>query len=137
MFESTAGEVAFLLARVLFGGTLAFMGLNHFLNVEEMAGYAEFKGLPAPRASVLGSGGLLVFGGLSLVAGVLPAVGAGALALFLLVAAVTMHDFWRQDGEDAQSELTHFLKNVFGAGAALAFLAVADATWPYAVNLGL
>lgn len=137
MFETTAGEVAFLLARVLFGGTLAFMGLNHFLNAEEMAGYAEYKGLPAPRASVLFSGGLLVFGGLSIVVGVVPAVGAGALALFLIVAAVTMHDFWRQEGEDAQTELTHFLKNVFGAGAALAFLAVAAATWPYAANIGL
>lgn len=137
MFESAGADVAFLLARLLFGGVLAFMGVNHFLNVGEMTGYAEFKGLPAPRASVLFSGGLLVFGGFSVVAGVLPAIGAAALAIFLVASAVTMHDFWNLEGEDAQNEMTAFLKNLFGAGGALVFLALAGATWPYAVNLGL
>jgi uncharacterized membrane protein YphA (DoxX/SURF4 family) len=137
MFETAGADIVFLLARVLFGGILAFMGLNHFLNAEDMTGYAQFKGLPAPKASVLLSGGLLVFGGLSIITGILPAIGAGAVALFLVVSAITMHDFWNQEGEDAQNEMTSFLKNVYGAGAALAFLAVAGAAWPYAVNIGL
>ena len=137
MFASPTAEVAFLLARVLFGGTLAFMGLNHFLDLEGMAGYAEYKGLPAPKLSVAASGAVLVLGGLALIAGVFPALGAAGIAAFLLVAAVTMHDFWRAEGEEAQNEMTAFLKNVYGAGAALAFLAVASTTWPYALNLGL
>lgn len=137
MFETTGPGVVFLLARVVFGGVLAFTGLNHFMDVEEMAGYAEFKGLPAPTLSVLGSGGLLVFGGLSLITGVVPAIGAGALALFLFVSAVMMHDFWRMEGEEAQNEMTSFLKNLFGVGGALAFLALASTQWPYALNLGL
>jgi uncharacterized membrane protein YphA (DoxX/SURF4 family) len=136
-FETAGAEVAFLLARLLFGGVLAFMGLNHFMNVDEMTGYAEFKGIPAPKLSVLGSGGLLVFGGLSVVAGVVPTLGAGALALFLVVSAVTMHDFWNAEGEDVQDEMTAFLKNLFGAGGALAFLALAGAAWPYALNIGV
>lgn len=137
MFESAGADIVFLLARVLFGATLAFTGVNHFLDTDGMAEYAEFKGLPFPRASVLLSGGLLVFGGLSVVAGVVPAIGAGGLALFLLASAVTMHDFWNMDGEEAQNEMNGFLKNVFGAGGALAFLAVAGSTWPYALNIGL
>ena len=137
MFESAGADVAFLLARLLFGGVMVFLGVNHFLNLKSMAGYAEYKGLPMPTLSVLGSGGLLVFGGLSLIAGVAPAVGAGGLAVFLLVSAVMMHDFWNADGEDAQSELNSFLKNVYGAGAALLFLAVSHVTWPYALNLGV
>lgn len=137
MFETAGAEIVFLLARVLFGGVLAFMGLNHFMNAEQMTGYAEFKGLPAPTLSVLGSGGLLVFGGLSIVTGAVPAIGAGALALFLLVSAVTMHDFWSMEGEEAQSEMTSFLKNVFGAAGALAFLAISGVGWPYAINVGL
>ena len=131
-----AGEL-FLLARLLFGGVLAFTGLNHFLDTDSMAGYAEFKGLPAPRASVLLSGGLLIFGGLSLVTGVLPTVGAGGLAVFLLLSGITMHDFWAVDGEDKQTEMTQFLKNVYGSGAALAFLVAASVPWPYALNIGL
>jgi len=130
-----AGEL-FLLARLLFGGVLAFTGLNHFTDTDSMAGYAEFKGLPAPRASVLLSGGLLIFGGLSLVAGVYPTIGAGALAVFLLASGVTIDDFWAVD-EDVQTEMTQFLKNVYGTGAAIAFLVAASVPWPYALNIGL
>jgi uncharacterized membrane protein YphA (DoxX/SURF4 family) len=132
-----AGEL-FLLGRLLFGGVLAFMGINHFMNTDDMTGYAEFKGLPAPRLSVVGSGVLLVLGGLGIVAGAFPVLAAGALATFLVVSAVTMHDFWAQDDpEDQQNELTNFLKNVYGAGAALGFLALGGLQWPYALGIGL
>jgi uncharacterized membrane protein YphA (DoxX/SURF4 family) len=137
LFESAGAGAVFLLARLLFGGVLAFTGLNHFMNTDEMTQYADFKGLPAPRASVLASGGTLVFGGLSIVLGAFPAIGAGAIALFLLVAAVTMHDFWTLEGEEAQTEMTQFLKNIYGVGAALGFLVAANVSWPYAVGLGL
>jgi len=138
LFEAAGAAELFLIARVLFGGVMAFTGLNHFLDTDAMAGYAEFKGLPAPRASVLLSGGLLIFGGFSLIAGVYAVVGAGALAVFLLVSGITMHDFWAvDDEEEAQSEMTSFLKNVYGAGAAVAFLVVAAVPWPYALNIGL
>lgn len=132
-----AGEL-FLLGRILFGATLAFMGLNHFMDVDTMAGYAEFKGLPAPRFSVVASGLLLVLGGLGVVVGAFPVIAAGGLAVFLLVSAVTMHDFWSvDDPEEKQSEMTSFLKNVYGAGAAVALLAVGGTAWPYALGLGL
>jgi len=48
-----------------------------------------------------------------------------------------MHDFWAVDEEEAQTEMTQFLKNVYGAGAAVAFLIVATVPWPYALNIGL
>ena len=132
-----AGEL-FLIGRILFGATLAFMGLNHFMDLDTMAGYAEFKGLPAPRFSVVASGALLVLGGLGVVVGAFPVVAAGGLAVFLLVSAVTMHDFWSiEDPEDKQSEMTGFLKNVYGAGAALALLAVGGTAWPYGLGIGL
>ena len=132
-----AGEL-FLLGRILFGATLAFMGLNHFMDLETMAGYAEFKGLPAPQFSVIASGAVLVLGGLGVAAGAFPVVSAGALVVFLLVSAVTMHDFWSMDDpEEKQNEMTSFLKNVYGAGAALALLAAGGAAWPYAVGGGL
>lgn len=132
-----AGEL-FLLGRLLFGGVLAFMGLNHFMNVDAMAGYAEFKGLPAPRFSTVASGALLVLGGVGVAVGAFPVLSAGALAAFLLVSAVTMHDFWSvDDPEEQQNEMTGFLKNIYGAGAALALLAVGGSAWPYALGIGL
>jgi uncharacterized membrane protein YphA (DoxX/SURF4 family) len=114
------------------------MGLNHFLDAESTTGYAEAKGLPAPRLAVFGSGGALLFGGLSVAAGVYPAIGAGALATFLLLATPTMHDFWNfDDPEQVQAEMTNFLKNVALLGTALGFLALAAVEWPYAAGIGL
>jgi len=135
---TAAGDAVLLAARVLVGGVLAFMGLNHFVDTESMAGYAEAKGLPAPTLAVLGSGGMLLFGGLSVALGVYPALGAGALATFLLVATPTMHDFWSfDDPEQVQAEMTNFLKNVALLGASLGFLALSEVEWAYSVGLGL
>ena len=132
---SAAGEVAFLVGRVLFGVVLAFTGLNHFLDADAMTGYAESKGVPAARLSVLVSGGMLVVGGLLVAAGLFPLVGAGALATFLLVATPKMHDFWNvDDPQQKQSEMTDFLKNVALLGTALALLALAGEPWPYALS---
>jgi putative oxidoreductase len=137
-FDAAAAGELFLLARLLFGGVLAFMGLNHFMDVDGMAGYAEMKGLPAPKLSVVASGVILVLGGLAVITGAFVVVGAGALAAFLLASAVLMHDFWTvEDPQEQQTEMTQFLKNVTMAGAALGFLALASVPWPYAADLGL
>jgi putative oxidoreductase len=138
LFSSPGSEEVFLLARLLFGGVLAFMGLNHFMDIEGMAGYAEMKGLPAPRLSVVASGVMLVLGGLAVITGAFVVLGAGAIAVFLLGSAVVMHDFWTvEDDQQQQTEMTQFLKNTVMAGAALAFLALASTPWPYALDMGV
>ena len=130
-------DLVLLAGRALFGGVLAFMGLNHFMQVEGMAGYAESKGIPAPRASVIVSGLLLVAGGLGIVVGAFPLLAAAALALFFVVATPTMHDFWRAEEEKQQEEMTQFLKNAALLGAALVFIALSADTWDYALGVGL
>lgn len=137
VFDTAGAGVALLLGRVLFGAILAFTGLNHFLNVDQMVPYAEFKGIPLPEIAVPFTGGMLLFGGLAVALGVYPVLGAGALALFLLVATPTMHDFWAVAEEDQQDELTSFLKNVGLLGGALVFLTLGSADWPYAAGVGL
>ncbi|MUV48448.1 DoxX family protein [Haloarcula sp. CBA1122] len=136
-FESAGAGELFLLGRILFGGVLAFMGLNHFQSAEQMAPYAEAKGLPAPVASVYGSGGLLLVSGVLVVIGAYPVIAAGALATFLVASAVTMHDFWAVPDDQVQDEMTQFLKNVALAGGALSLLAVAGTSWPYSVGMSL
>lgn len=135
--ETASGAVAFLAARVLFGAVLAFMGLSHFLQTDAMTGYAQAKGLPAPRLGVLGSGGLLVGGGLAIVVGVFPTLAAGALALFLGVSALLFHDFWAVPDDRKQDEMTAFLKNVGLLGGALLFFALGSSAWPYALGVGV
>jgi uncharacterized membrane protein YphA (DoxX/SURF4 family) len=129
--------VVLLVGRLLFGGVIAFTGLNHFLQTEEMTGYAEYKGLPAPKAGVLLSGLLLVLGGLGIVVGVLPVALAALIAGFLVVSALVFHDFWSAPEEDQQTEMTQFLKNIALAGGALVVAAVGPQSWAYSIGVGL
>jgi uncharacterized membrane protein YphA (DoxX/SURF4 family) len=129
--------IVLLVGRILFGGVLAFMGLNHFMQTDGMVGYAQHKGLPAPKLSVLGSGAILVLGGLSVALGVFPVLGAAAVAAFLLVSAVLMHDFWAVPEDQQQDEMTQFLKNAAMAGGALVVAVLAGETWAFSVGLGL
>jgi putative oxidoreductase len=135
--ETTAGGLAFLVGRLVFGVVLGFMGLSHFTGLDGMSGYADAKGVPAPRLAVVVSGLMLIAGGLAIALGVYPLLGAAAIALFFLVVTPVMHDFWTvDDPEQRQSEMTDFLKNATLFGAALVFAALSDTAWPYALNIG-
>ncbi|WP_425490704.1 DoxX family protein [Haloprofundus salilacus] len=133
-FDGAAAGLAFLLGRVLFGAVLAFNGLNHFLNGDQMVGYAQAKGVPAPGLAVPFTGGMLLFGGIGIAVGLLPTLAAGALVVFLLVTTPLMHDFWAAPEGQQQNEMINFLKNVAMLGGALVFLALgAVGSWPYAL----
>jgi uncharacterized membrane protein YphA (DoxX/SURF4 family) len=135
--ETGAGAIALLVGRVLFGGFLAFAGLNHFLNAGEMTGYAESKGVPLAGIGVVSTGTMLVLGGLGLLAGVYPVVSAGMVATFFVGVTPLMHDFWAVPDDQQEEELTNFLKNAELFGAALVFLAIGDQAWGFALNVGL
>ncbi|MDY6765161.1 MAG: DoxX family protein [Halobacteria archaeon] len=118
--ETLVGGFAFLLGRI-----------------EEMTGYAAHKGVPAPGVAVVVSGAILVAGGIGIIVGAFPVLSAGAIAVFLTVSALTMHDFWNSgDPEEQQSEMTQFLKNAALTGGALILLAIGGANWPFAVGPG-
>ncbi|MFP4590993.1 MAG: DoxX family protein [Halobacteriales archaeon] len=138
VLETTFDGAALLVGRALIGLVIGFMGLNHFTAIDQMAGYAATKGVPAPRLAVVGSGLLLVLGGLTIVLGVYPLVGAVALIAFFVGVTPVMHDFWTvDDPEQRQNEMINFLKNGALLGASLVILAIAGASWPYALDLGL
>lgn len=137
MFDASLYGIILLLARILFGGLLAFMGAKHFTNVSAMAEYVNAQGLAAARLSVLLSGSLLVLGGLGIVLGVYPVIAAGLVAMFFLIVTPVMHDFWTASDAQRQRELTHFLKNVELFAASLVFLIIGSEPWPYALNLRL
>jgi uncharacterized membrane protein YphA (DoxX/SURF4 family) len=136
MVASGLEGVTLLVGRVLFGGVIAFMGLNHFMQTEQMTGYAEYKGLPAPKLSVLASGAVLVAGGFGILVGAFPIASALAVAAFPAISAVAMHDFWAVP-EDQQDEMTQFLKNVALAGGAVVVAAIGADAWAFDLGLRL
>ncbi len=55
-----------------------------------------------------------------MILGIRTTVAAGMLAVFLVVATLTMHRFWAaEDPAERASEQAHFLKNVALIGGAL------------------
>jgi uncharacterized membrane protein YphA (DoxX/SURF4 family) len=118
--EMSAVEQAALIAgRVIFGGYFVYNGINHFVNREMLTGYAQAKGVAWPDAAVLGSGALMLVGGLSLLTGVKPKVGASLVTAFLAGVTPQMHDYWNVTDESRRmNEIVNFTKNVALVGGA-------------------
>ncbi|HZZ47314.1 MAG TPA: DoxX family protein [Pseudonocardia sp.] len=109
-----------LVGRVLF--SLLFVGaaFGHFKDRVAMTEYAKSKKLPMAQVAVLGSGVVVLLGGLSVMLGVWPDLGSLVLCAFLVVSAVLFHNFWAQsDAATKQIDQVMFMKNIALAGAAL------------------
>jgi uncharacterized membrane protein YphA (DoxX/SURF4 family) len=100
-------------------------GINHFTKLEAMTGYAKYKKLPAAKLGVLISGLMLVIGGISIILGYYADLGALLLAIFLVLAAIIFHNFWKEtDATAKQNEMLGFMKDMALAGAALILFAL-------------
>jgi len=114
-----------LIGRILFGGFFLMSGINHFTKLETMTGYAKYKKLPAAKLGVLISGLMLVIGGIYIVLGYYADLGALLLAIFLVLAAVIFHNFWKEtDATTKQNEMLAFMKDIALAGGALVIFAM-------------
>jgi len=127
-------EYLFLAGRVLYGGFFLLAGIDHFRRVEMMAPYAASKGIPAPRLGVLGSGSLLLLGGLSILLGIRPTWGVLFLTVFLVPTSFLMHNYWAAtDPSVRQSDQTNFKKNIALLGAAWMLLLIPQ-PWPWSLT---
>jgi putative oxidoreductase len=127
-------ELLLLIGRIIFGGFFIISGINHFTNVGMMAGYAGSKNVSAAPLAVIGTGVLLVLGGLSVVLGFLPILGLLLLIIFLVPTSLLMHNYWTvQDPQMRAAEQVNFLKNMALTGAALALMYGAR-TWPLSMT---
>lgn len=124
----------FLAGRVLYGGFFLLAGIDHFRHVSMMTPYAASKRIPAPRLGVLGSGSLIILGGLSVILGVRPTWGVVCLTLFLLPTSFLMHNYWAATDPSARMmDATNFKKNIALLGAAWMFLLIPQ-PWPWSLG---
>lgn len=129
------GSTLLMLGRVIFGGYFAYNGINHFVNRSMMAAYAGSKGVPQPDAAVLGTGALLMAGGIGLVLGTRPKLSAAMITTFLASVSPVMHDFWNvEDPGQRQIELVNFSKNIALIGGACLAAAMPE-PWPGSVRI--
>jgi len=110
----------FLFARILYGGFFLMSGYKHFAKRPMYTKYAASKKVPAPTAAVIGTGVLLILGGLSVLLGVFPQIGLWLIVAFLVGTTPMMHNFWAvSDPDQKPMETVQFMKNVALLGATL------------------
>lgn len=117
-------DVIVLIGRILFVALFLNSAVGHFVQRRHMAGFASSRGLPAAEFLVVASGVLQAVGGLMVLLGVWPDLGALFLVIFLVPTALLMHAFWKEtDAQARQLEMIQFMKDVSLAGAALMLFA--------------
>lgn len=118
-------EYVNILGRIFFGGYFIYSGVNHFMHLNMMSGYAQSKKAPFPKVSVMITGLMLIAGGVSYLFDFHLTIGSGLLILFLLSACAMMHNFWTYtDPMQKMGEEVNFFKNLALIGAILLMMSV-------------
>jgi putative oxidoreductase len=133
--SSSTIAVLLLIGRILYGGFFLISGANHFLKLSAYKPYVASKGVPAPGLAVVGSGLLILLGGLSVLLGCWPNIGLLLIVIFLLGTTPMMHSFWKlTDPMARMNDQINFMKNVALLGAALAMAAISQ-PWPMSLAI--
>ncbi|MFM7270065.1 MAG: DoxX family protein [Acidimicrobiia bacterium] len=119
-------DTIMLIGRILLSLIFLASGIGHLTKADAMTGYAQFKKVPSPKASVLLSGALMLLGAAGVILGVWADLAALVLAILSIVIALMMHKFWAETDPQAKAaEQAGFFKNLGLAGGMLAVYAVA------------
>lgn len=110
-----------LLGRICLSAVFLWAGTAKLLNWKGTVEYMKMKGMPTSLlpAAVL----LQIVGGVSVLLGYQARIGAALLIVFLIPAAVKMHNFWDVTGPEKVTEKTLFMKDVATLGGLLLILA--------------
>lgn len=123
--------IAFLIGRIIVAIYFLEGAYVHLFKHAGLVGYAASKGVRSPKVAVIGSGLLLLIGGLSVLLGVATVWGIAALILFLIPVTFTMHNFWKEtDPMMRMNSRISFNKNMALVGLLLMTLAIAT-PWAY------
>jgi uncharacterized membrane protein YphA (DoxX/SURF4 family) len=125
-------QILFLVGRVLVGGMYVGAGIANLLDLDGKAGYTASKDLAHPQLWVIVASVLLLVAGVSLITGLRPTIGVGALVLFLVPVTLIMHNFWAETGLNQINDLHAFMGNVGLLGSAVMFLAIPQ---PWSLSL--
>lgn len=112
-----------VLARAALGAPFVYLGYQAVKTPGGRVAIATDFGIPAEYAetAVRANGAAMVLGGLSVATGVLPRLGALAVAGAMVPTTLAGHSFWKDTDPKARgANLTQFLKNLGLVGGLLA-----------------
>jgi putative oxidoreductase len=109
-----------LVARIFISSLFLWAGATKVIHWKGSAEYMQLKKLPTSLlpAVIL----MQIIGGLSVLLGFETRIGALLLIVFVIPAAIKMHDFWNLQGEERTTQKTMFMKDVAVFGGLLLLL---------------
>jgi hypothetical protein len=102
---------------VIFGAYFVYNAFSYYKNVASMSSVRREQVDSRSEGRRPRFGGADRLGGLSLLLGVRPKVGASLIGVFLLRVTSVMHNFWTLKTHRKLQERVNFLKNVAFSGA--------------------
>ena len=128
---SMAKALVSFLARLMIAAIFLASAIgNKIPQFQATANYMQTEGVPNPKLALFGAIGLLLLGGLSVVAGAWTRIGSLFLLVFLAAATFYFHDFWRfADPTQRQLQTIQFMKNLAIGGGLLALIAYGGGAW--------
>ena len=98
-----------------------------------MTGYAQSKGVPAPKLAVIFTGLLLLLGELSVLTGYQTDAGLIFLLIFFIPVTFMMHNFWKVEVQQMKMlEMVNFLKILALVGSILMLFSIPK-PWPFSL----
>ncbi|MCX6716089.1 MAG: DoxX family membrane protein [Candidatus Taylorbacteria bacterium] len=126
---------AFLIGRIVFALYWLVAAYDHLFKSDSLVGYTASKGVKSAKFAVIGTGVLLLLGGLSILLGLYVKIGIVLLVIFLIGVSFKMHAFWKETEPMARmGDRINFTKNMALAGALLMLLAI---PLPWALSISI
>jgi len=122
MFANFQNEIP-LAARLLLGGAFVFAGLRNIQNRAFLAQLMVGRGVPLARLALWLGIVLQIVAGALVISGILTALAAACLILFLIIATPMFHNFWDHQGPERAARINGFVGNVALTGGFLALMA--------------
>ncbi len=122
---STGAGFILLVGRIIFSISFLMAGYAHFRRSQMMTDAARSRNFPLAAFAGWPAGVYLIVGGLSILLGVWPDVGALLIAIWVIPTALYFHNFWSvADPVQQQAQRQLFLRNLTYLGAAIALFAI-------------
>lgn len=113
-----------IVGRVLVGGAFLIAALRNFMNFSTLQRLVEGAGLPFPAVTLFAGLVTLAASSLCILTGYFLAWGGLGLGLFIIIATVVFHGFWRYEGRERAEHLNAFLSNTALLGGALLLISL-------------
>jgi putative oxidoreductase len=116
---NSANDITTLAGRILISVIFLISGFFKVGGYAQLVGYATAVHLPMPGVAIAAAAAVELACGLAILAGFKTRFVAWLLFLYLIPVTYVFHNFWAVQGQEQQTQMVNFLKNIAIMGGLL------------------